>query len=107
LLDGDVDDAGGTVIINLDRGGWLGMTHFGQAGSNGDTVFAIEEGTAPVSASSVVEERTTFMKELRVWIAPFSVGGMESGVGDMLGSAGLLLRKEWPPVRLRALGSDK
>ena len=47
------------------------------------------------------------MMELAMWMAVLNGGGIDVGSGVLVGSLGLELRKKIPPVRDRALLSDR
>jgi hypothetical protein len=61
------------------------------------------KNNAPSSAS-VAEDKTDLMMEQCVWIDPLKGGGLESGLGFLVGAE---LRKKILPVKDQALVSDK
>ena len=44
LFDGVVCKTFVGEVIDIDGGGWLGISYFGKGGTNGDSLFAVEEG---------------------------------------------------------------
>ena len=72
---------------------------------------AIRRGTASfavryvaATSASIAEDMTLLMIFAKAYTTPFIFGGL---FGGWVGSCRLLLRKNIPPARLRALSSDK
>jgi hypothetical protein len=104
LFDCAVGDSRLTGIVGLDRGGWLGMAH------------ALDSGSQPRSFLGVVEQRSHFGFRRRghhhfhdgAWDVDGTICGRGLGVGinsgDVLGICGT--EEENPPARLHDSGSE-